>query len=234
MALSTAGVILAGGRALRMSGVRKGLLRIGGTTVIQRLLNVYRLFFSEIRIAAREQAPYKKFQIPISQDTFTTFSSLNGIHTALHSVQANHVFVAACDTPFLQPALVSLLLSRLTPAADVVVPLLNNNYYEPLCAIYSKRCLPHIVSQLKLGEYQIIRFFRSVNVVSVSETEIRQADPELASFTNINTRQELRNVVLNEHMKRQKKNSVSTAHFLGASPVPRPNLSRFAFSKRIR
>ena len=205
MAQSAAGVILAGGRAVRMSGARKGLLRIGGKLVIQRLLDVYQRFFTEIRIAAREQEPYARFQLPVALDRFTAYSSLNGIHTALSSVEAPFVFVTACDAPFLHPGLLELLLSRLTPETDVVVPLLDSNYYEPLCAIYSKRCLPHVARQLEREEFQIIRFFSNVKVLPVTEDEIREVDQELVSFTNINNPEELRQVVLNERLALRKK-----------------------------
>ncbi len=231
---STAGVILAGGRAVRMSGVRKGLLRIGGKQVIQRLLDVYHCFFTDIRIAAREHEPYARFGIPVSLDQFTAFSSLNGIHTALSSVRATHVFVAACDAPFLQQELVELLLSRLTPEADVVVPVLSNNYYEPLCAIYSKRCLPHVARQLEREEFQIIRFFSHVNVLPVHEDALREVDPELVSFTNINNPEELRQVVLNKHLALREKEDAHADDRLGTYPVPRSTLFCNASSKRIR
>ncbi len=229
---SAAGVILAGGRALRMSGVRKGLLRIGGKTVLQRLLEVYRPFFAEIRIAARESQPYERYGLPVSPDTYSTFSSLNGIHTAISSVDSNHVFVTACDAPLLQSGLVNLLLSKLTSDADIVVPRLNSGFYEPLCAIYSKRCLPFIAKQLERGEFQIIRFFPSVQVVSLSEEEIRLVDPELDSFTNINNPKELKTVVLSEHRKSKIQKGLHASGGLGHPSMPHSTPSRKALAER--
>ena len=202
-------------------------------TVLQRLLEVYRPFFAEIRIAARESQPYERYGLPVSPDTYSTFSSLNGIHTAISSVDSNHVFVTACDAPLLQSGLVNLLLSKLTSDADIVVPPIEQRLLrQPLCAIYSKRCLPFIAKQLERGEFQIIRFFPSVQVVSLSEEEIRLVDPELDSFTNINNPKELKTVVLSEHRKSKIQKGLHASGGLGHPSMPHSTPSRKALAER--
>ncbi|MEF2145974.1 MAG: molybdenum cofactor guanylyltransferase, partial [Desulfovibrionaceae bacterium] len=64
-------------------------------------------------------------------------------------------------------------------------------YGEPLCAIYSKRCLPHIEEQLGRGDFKIINFFDKVHVRDVSVRLLAQHDPDLLSFRNLNTPEEL-------------------------------------------
>ncbi|MBG0775356.1 MAG: molybdenum cofactor guanylyltransferase [Desulfovibrionaceae bacterium] len=191
-----AGVILAGGRAARLGGRRKGLLRIGGRTLIARLLEVYAQFFDEVVIAARETGPYARFGVPVAPDAFARHSSLSGIHAGLSAVRAEHAFVAACDAPFLRPGVVARLLAAVTDQADVVVPLKADGWMEPLCAVYSRRCLGPIAAQLAGGDCKIVRFFPQVRVVQVPESELRGADPDLASFVNVNTPAEVRRAVL--------------------------------------
>jgi molybdopterin-guanine dinucleotide biosynthesis protein A len=73
----------------------------------------------------------------------------------------------------------------------VVLPLKSDGYFEPLCAIYSRRCLPHIEAQLDREDYKIIRFFGQVRVSPLPLETLHQVDPELESFRNANTPEEL-------------------------------------------
>jgi molybdopterin-guanine dinucleotide biosynthesis protein A len=62
---------------------------------------------------------------------------------------------------------------------------------EPLCAIYSKRCIKPIERQLKNEDTKIVNFFPKVRVKEIPERELRSADPHLVSFFNINTPKDL-------------------------------------------
>ncbi|MDD4953255.1 MAG: NTP transferase domain-containing protein, partial [Desulfovibrionaceae bacterium] len=100
-------------------------------------------------------------------------------------------FVAACDSPFLSPALIQALLQKTSPDLDVVAPLLDNGHLHALCAVYSKRCLPRIEEQIEQRDFKIVRFFPKVKVLAVPAAVLRRADPELLSFENVNTPEDL-------------------------------------------
>lgn len=186
-----AGAILAGGEGRRMGGVNKALLEVGGQRIIDRLLAVFRSCFSEVLIAAREASAFANLGVPVATDRFELRSSLTGIHAALIAARAERVFVSACDTPFLRRELVLALLGQCDPDADVVIPIWEDGRLEPLCAVYSKACLPHIEARLEAGSAQIIRFFAMVRVRHVPMASLREADPELKSFLNVNTPSDL-------------------------------------------
>ena len=95
------------------------------------------------------------------------------------------VFVTACDMPFVQPPVVRRMV-ELATEYDIVVPEKEAGL-EPLHAIYSSRCLPHMKKMLERRDLQIISFFPSVKVYRFSSEEIGQLDPEGFSFININT-----------------------------------------------
>jgi molybdopterin-guanine dinucleotide biosynthesis protein A len=63
--------------------------------------------------------------------------------------------------------------------------------YQPLSAIYSRRCLEPIANQLAEGKLKVSHFFPKVRTKMVPETSLRQVDPELKSFFNINTPEDL-------------------------------------------
>jgi molybdopterin-guanine dinucleotide biosynthesis protein A len=119
-------------------------------------------------------------------DLFDVRSSLTGIHAGLFYACQPFTFVTACDTPFLQPALIRLLLGSTGNKADVVIPQTEMGL-EPLCAVYSQRCLQPITQRLQQGDLRVRSFFRQVRVVHVNEDRLRRVDPDLESFYNINT-----------------------------------------------
>ncbi|MBU1611206.1 MAG: molybdenum cofactor guanylyltransferase, partial [Proteobacteria bacterium] len=147
-----AGVILAGGRGERMGGLAKAFLEVGGGRAIDRLLTVYQRLFDEIVVAVRDREGFEDFGVTVAVDQVAIRSSLTGIHAGLWASKAPFVFVAPCDMPFLQPGLVQSLLAEVDGEADVVIPLKENGRVEPLCAVYSKSCLPHIKKQLEGGD----------------------------------------------------------------------------------
>jgi molybdopterin-guanine dinucleotide biosynthesis protein A len=190
--MDIAGIILAGGLGTRMGHVKKAFLTINGRTILDRLLAVYRPLFPEILIAARDKNDYKAYDYPVAEDRFEARSSLTGIHAGLSAMQASHGFMAACDGPFLQPGLVQALLDQADPEYDVIIPLKEDGYVEPLCAIYSKRCIPHIEAQLKQENFRIIGFFDQVRVKKVPVAQLEPGDPHRVSFFNVNSPDDLR------------------------------------------
>lgn len=189
--MNIAGIILAGGLGTRMGHTKKALMTIGGRTIIDRLLGVYRPLFPEIIIAAREAEDFAALDIPVAVDRFDARSSLTGIHAGLDAMTASHGFFSACDAPFLQPGLVQRLLAEVTPDIDVVIPLKEDGYREPLCAVYSKRCLTHIAAQLEREDFKIIRFFEHVVVKDVPVVRLKDGDPDFFSFFNVNRPEDL-------------------------------------------
>jgi molybdopterin-guanine dinucleotide biosynthesis protein A len=177
---------LAGGRNSRMEGRNKALLQVGGQSILDRLLASLAPIFSEIMLVTRQPERYAAWPLEIVRDIYEARSSLTGIHAGLFHAQCDYAFVVPCDAPFLKPALIRLLLDELEPATDIVVPAVDG-HFQPLCAIYSKRCLPAIETQLENGDYKIIRFFNQMTVKPISARKIKQVDPQMHSFFNVNT-----------------------------------------------
>ena len=179
-------VILSGGRNKRMGGRNKAFLDVGGQSILDRQLAGLQPFFREILLVTRQPEVYATVPVHVVVDLYEARSSITGIHAGLVHSQAGYAFVVPCDTPFLQPAVIEMLLDELEPSCDIVVPFLDG-HYEPLCAIYSKRCIPIIEDQLDRGDYKILDFFDQMNVTTLSTERIKAADPLLLSFFNVNT-----------------------------------------------
>lgn len=189
--------ILGGGAATRLSGAVKPLLQVGAATILDRLCATLAPRFADLLLVVKDPGPFaaateKRPPWRLALDDFPGRSSLTGLQAALAHARNGHVFVTAGDTPFLRPELVDALLALLRPEDDVVVPLKPDGYFEPLCAIYSRRCLPHIEAMLTRDEHKIIRFFGAVRVHPLPPEALFAADPDLLSFRNANTPDELR------------------------------------------
>jgi len=165
-------------------------MKVGGRRIIDHIESVFRVFFDDILIVTNQPADYLEFDATIVTDIFATRSSLSGIHAGLFYAANPFVFVTACDTPFLQEALVRSVISRIEASDGVVIPETGAGM-EPLCAVYAKRCLPVIEHQIKSEKFKIQRFFKSIRVHKLAEEFLRQADPDLRSFFNINTFEDL-------------------------------------------
>jgi molybdenum cofactor guanylyltransferase len=179
-------VILAGGLNSRMGGQNKALLTIGGKRIIDRILEVLTRIFEEILLVTRRPDLYVGSDVRVVEDVFEVRASLTGIHAGLTHSRKDFIFVVPCDAPFLQPDLIRSLLDEIEPHVDVVVPRCGN-FYQPLCAIYSKRCLPWIEAMLAHGNLRIIDFFENVNLKTIPMEKLSQADPDQRSFINVNT-----------------------------------------------
>lgn len=184
--MSCCAVILSGGLNTRMKGRNKAFLEISGRTILDRLLESLQSSFSEILLVTRQPDLYAGHCFHVVEDIYPDRSSLTGIHAGLVNAVADFSFVVPCDTPFLQPGLVNTLLDELEPDLDIVVPFFDG-HYQPLCAIYSKRCIPAIEDQLNRNDYKIINLYDRLNLRIVTKEKLSAADPELLSFLNVNT-----------------------------------------------
>jgi molybdenum cofactor guanylyltransferase len=179
-----AGAVLAGGKSRRF-GRNKALENFRGQSLIARAIESLQGICRPVMVIANDLLPYCQVRAMLIQDFLPHQGPLGGIYSALLFSPHEWVLTKATDMPFLVPALVDLLLAR-RQGADVVVPVLRERY-EPLLALYSWRCLPHIGEALEKEENKIVRVFEKIKVAEVSEEEWRKVDPEGVSFLNINT-----------------------------------------------
>jgi molybdopterin-guanine dinucleotide biosynthesis protein A len=184
------GVILAGGLSKRLNGRDKAMIAIHGKPILDHIVAVYSDIFSEIILVTNTPQAYLSWNMLTVTDLLTTRSSLTGIHAGLFYASRPYVFVSACDAPFLKPELVQLLISQARPGTDAVIPETANGL-EPLCAVYSKSCMKTIESHIQQEKLKIQRVFQESRINRISEARVRKADPDLVSFVNINTPEDL-------------------------------------------
>lgn len=185
------GAILAGGEATRLGRVNKALLDLGGESILSRLARTLAGCLDRVLVVSRDPETYRALGYAAVADRFPQRSSLTGLHAALFHAPTPFVFVTACDTPLLRPELLRALLERLEPGDEALVPQWEDGRYEPLCAVYSKACLPAMEEALARDAFRIADLLPRLRTRAVPVVELRSFDPDLASFLNANTPKEL-------------------------------------------
>lgn len=182
------GVILAGGKSLRM-GRNKALIEIDGIPIIDRIHRVFKDLFKEIFIITDQDDLFRHLQAKAWKDLYPNRGALAGLYTGLYYSSFQYSFCVACDMPFLNARLIQFL-ARTLDGEDVLVPKTEDGL-QPLHAFYSKNCLGPVKALLDRGGDRIIDFYDSVKVRFVEEKDFLFLDPGRESFININTPEEL-------------------------------------------
>ena len=184
------GVILSGGLNTRFCGKEKALVQVSGQRILDRIFRVFVELFDEIILVTNNPLGFAEWNVMIVTDIVDLRSSLTGIHAGLFYMTQPYGFFTACDTPFLSSDLIRLLLEAITPQADMIIPETSAGL-EPLCAVYSKQCLKPAARHLAQNKLKIQLAFQRCRIKKIAEKKLREADPDLVSFFNVNTPQDL-------------------------------------------
>jgi molybdopterin-guanine dinucleotide biosynthesis protein A len=180
------GVILAGGENLRFGGIIKAKTEIGGSRIIDRILNVTGNIFEEIIIVTNNPGEFNEFEnCIIVSDHIKNAGPLSGIHSAMKNSTKEAIFVFAGDMPFLNEKLIrrqSGVFYR--NSCDALVPEWDNDI-EPLHGIYKCKLLPVLEKHLvESRDFNIRRFLERADLRVYRPKP--SAEVKLA-FTNINS-----------------------------------------------
>jgi molybdopterin-guanine dinucleotide biosynthesis protein A len=187
---SVSGVVLAGGKGSRLGGVNKALLEVGGQTNIDRVLAVLGALCDELVLVANDKALVGQPQVRLVMDAEPHAGVLPALAQGLGTASGQLAIVVACDMPFLSSGLLAEQLKR-AASQDVVMPVVGGRP-EPMHAVYRPQtCLTAVRNSLAAGERRMISFLDRLRVSWMEEDELRVLDPELLSFFNTNTREDL-------------------------------------------
>jgi molybdopterin-guanine dinucleotide biosynthesis protein A len=104
---------------------------------------------------------------------------------ALRSAREGKVLLLACDMPLVTPALLRHL-QALAGEADACVPRVEG-IAVPTCAIYRRDVVEVAGPLVARGERALRALLEGLSVRWVEESELRTADPDLASFIDCDT-----------------------------------------------
>lgn len=143
--------MLAGGSSRRLGGAAKGLERVGGIRIIDRVAAALRDVTADVLLVAND--PKASRWLPgatLMSDRHPGTGGLAGVEAALST--GRDALVVAWDMPFVTPAILRAILQAAeSHGADIALPESDSPYgFEPFCAFYSVRLLPSLSRFLKV------------------------------------------------------------------------------------
>lgn len=195
--MSYSALILAGGMGSRFGYREKALIDINGRPIIELIIERLEKVVDSIIISVRDRAQRELLEANLSRgyrftyDDQTNVGPISGILSGLSECEDEYCFISACDMPFINEDVVRLLFKR-SENYDAAIPSWEDGFLEPLHAVY--RCIPMIRETRKAierGEKTILAPVFRMNVNYVPVDEIRKLDPDLRTFININTDEDI-------------------------------------------
>jgi molybdopterin-guanine dinucleotide biosynthesis protein A len=185
------GAILAGGRATRYGGAPKGLERVNGERIIDRVRAALEPVVDDLILIANDSAAAEWLPgVRQERDVLVDVGSVAGIHAALVHARTP-VLVVAWDMPFVPTGLLRALADA-GRDADAAVPESDSSRrgVEPLCAYYAPARIGAIERRIASGDRRVIAFYDDVCVARLrAEAVAAFGDPALI-FMNVNTPEE--------------------------------------------
>ena len=185
--LAVSCVVLAGGRAMRMGGMDKGLISLQNKPLIQHVISRLQLQVDEILINAnREIAQYESFSYKVLQDENQDFAGpLAGVLLGLKHSKHELVLSVPCDSPLLPADLVARLYNGICESlVDIAVASSDGNAHPVFC-LMKKSVLPSLMDFLDAGERKVSAWQKNQKYVEVDFSDCSEA------FVNLNTPQDL-------------------------------------------
>jgi molybdenum cofactor guanylyltransferase len=180
-------VIMAGGDSRRM-GQDKAKLLLGERTLLKNVAATLQPLFSEVIVSVRSSRP--EIDLPQICDDPAHKGPLAGLAAALERASTPWIFAVACDMPFITPTVIEYLALQ-RAEFQAVVPVVGG-YPQPLAAFYAVSCLDAVRQILNgNGKHSMLAPLERLQVRFVGEQQMQSVDPQLLSFFDLDTPQDL-------------------------------------------
>lgn len=196
--LQKSAVILAGGFSRRF-GRDKGLVVLAGKPLILHVIDRVSKVADEVLVVVSSEEQKNKFETILEEkanlviDKDDSQSPLVGAITGFESANAEYSLLLPCDTPLVSTQIVQFLLDMCTNRS-AAIPRWPSGYIEPLQAVYrTESALTAAKTALKQGKMNMRSMIDNLRGVRyVSTMVLEQLEPDLLTFFNVNTPQDLK------------------------------------------
>ena len=194
LAFEASGVVLCGGRSVRM-GSDKALLELEGRTLLEHAVATLRALTPHVFLATGPAARYPELGLERVLDRAGGAGPLAGLCAALEHARARGtrwLLALACDVPHVRPQVFRALHARAQREGAQACLLETEEGLEPLIAVYSTECLPAVERALLRGEKRLIAFHEAP--LRIARLALAELPRELAAdcTRNLNTPEEFR------------------------------------------
>ena len=205
-----AALILAGGKARRFQTKDKdwedkALAEISGKPLLIHAMENARQVVDEVVVCVDtnerrdryakviEKYAFANAQIVVDEQIWPVNGPNLAILSGLNAVQADYCLTLPCDMPFLEPPVADYLFEK-AAGFDVSIPMWPNGRLETLLMVLQRQNTSEVVKtlcQLTRPRSDDITRGSSKILLASPVNHIKTLDPELKSFININTKNDL-------------------------------------------
>ncbi|GAB1269885.1 hypothetical protein NBRC116493_31380 [Aurantivibrio infirmus] len=209
MSDSIVGVVIAGGKGLRMGGCEKTLLKINDKAILSYIADTASPQLDKFLLNSNSDPDiFSDFQIDIIRDKPNIAATpLLGIYSTLDWLNQNNItydwlMSFPGDCPFFPEDIVARLRAQLhvEPKAEIC-SVLHNQQIQPLFSLWSPSIVKPLKKYIEAGSYSIQGFIKSRphSTLKLSDSEFNGGSSGIQKknwenyFININTIEELKN-----------------------------------------
>lgn len=200
--------ILAGGTSKRF-GSEKALADFQGKPLIAHMVNIARKLSSEIIVVVSDEVQEAKLRsfvqgVRVVVDPPSAIKcALAGALTAFEYTLTSHTLLLPVDTPLASVDLLRILV-QMRSGHGAVVPSWPSGYIEPLHSVYlAEHAYYHGLKIMEKQRQKMSDMLDALqNVLFVSTETLKQFDPNLDTFVNINTLKDLKTAERKNSKKR--------------------------------
>jgi len=175
------GIILCGGHSKRM-GQNKALLKIGGISLIEHVINALLPIVGDIILSTNSNEfdflPHAK--IP---DQITGIGPIAGFYSALIESDAPINIILSCDSPFITTKFLQYLLDN-SNNSEIVLPIYNGKI-QTVTGLFKKSIVQIIQAQIDKNNYVPVNIFEKCNTKFLSPKQVEFENLD-SIFFNIN------------------------------------------------
>lgn len=194
---SLAGLVLAGGYSTRFGSEDKALAELGGTTLLEHVVDRLSRVVDGALISCREDqvAQFRRTlrdadaNVGVAPDPIPDRGPAAGIAAGLRPCRAPYAAVVACDTPLVDPAFVSFLADR-ARGHDGAVPRVDGRLRSTLAVYRTASVRDACEAAVAEGDGSLRTAIGQLDPIVVQEDTVeRRTDP--ASLLDVNTPEDL-------------------------------------------
>ena len=196
--LQKSAVILAGGFSRRF-GRDKGLVVLAGKPLILHVIDRVSKVVDEVLVVVSSEEQKNKFETILEEkanlviDKDNSQSPLVGAITGFETANGEYSLLLPCDTPLVSTQIAQFLLD-ICSNRNAAIPRWPGGYIEPLQAVYrTESALTAAKTALKQGKMNMQSMIDNLRGVRyISTMVLEQLEPDLLTFFNLNTPQDLK------------------------------------------
>lgn len=181
------GIILCGGKALRMGGKDKGLIQYKNKSLVEFAINTLQPQCNNIIINTNRNLDiYKQFSFPVVNDQNHEYlGPLAGIAACSEHIKNPYIAVIPCDMPHLPMQAINLLLEKLNNSHAEIAVASTNKRLQPLVFIMKKSVADQTQNDLQKGHRKMSEWIKKYHYESIDFSQ------HIHWFSNINHPQDL-------------------------------------------